>query len=91
MSKKVYVKPPHVMRAMAIMQIIVGGLFLPLGIMFVFIAEGEARPFAAIFALIWSAVCIAIITIGIKMLRFVKKDKIHIAEIEDSDVDIKKV
>ena len=57
MSKKVYVKPPKCMRAMAIAQIVLGALFIPFGIMMAFGSEGEERPFFFLFALIWVVAC----------------------------------
>jgi hypothetical protein len=41
--------------------IVISVLFLLFGMVFVIMTDGEARPFAAIFALIWSADCIALI------------------------------
>ena len=48
MPRKVYLKPPPPARTMLWAQLVLGVLFLPLGLMFLFIAEGEARPFVAI-------------------------------------------
>jgi len=81
MPTRIYVKPPPPARTMLITQIIIAVLFLPLGIMFAIISEGEARPFVAIFSLIWSAVCIALIVNAVKALRLIKKGKIEIAEL----------
>ena len=82
MSRKVYLKPPSPTRTMLWAQIILGVLFLPFGLLFVTISEGEARPFIVIFAVIWAAACIAIIVMAIKTLRVVNKGKIEIAEID---------
>ena len=68
---------------MLVTQIIVLAFFMPLGVVFVFIAEGEARPFVAIFALIWTVVCIALIAHSIKVLKLIKMGKFEIAEISD--------
>ena len=84
MPQKVYVKPPAPTRTILWAEIILSALFLPLGMVFVIIAEGEARPFAAIFALIWSAGCIALIVHGAKFLRLMKQGKIEIAELSGS-------
>lgn len=62
-------------------QIILGVLFMPLGVVFFFISEGEARPFTAIFAVIWEVACIAIIVMAVKGLRLIKQGKIEIAEV----------
>jgi len=85
MPRKVYVKPPPPTRTMLITQIVLVLLFLPLGIVFVIVSEGEARPFVAIFSLIWLAVCIALIVNAVKALRFIKKGKIEIAELGDTN------
>ena len=81
MPRKVYVKPPPVVRTQFVALIVISVLFLLFGIAFVIMAEGEARPFVAIFALIWSAGCIALIVHAVKALRLIKKGKIEIAEI----------
>lgn len=82
MAPKVYLKPPTPTRAMLWAQIILGVLFLPFGLLLLFMAEGEARPFAAIFALIWAVACIAIIVIAVRALRLVKTGKIEVAEVD---------
>lgn len=82
MPRKVYLKPPSPTRTMLWAQIILGVLFLPFGLLFVTISEGEARPFIAMFAVVWAAGCIAIIVTAVKALRLVKKGKIEIAEID---------
>jgi hypothetical protein len=66
---------------MLLAQIILGALFLPFGMVFVIVSEGEARPFIALFSVVWAAGCIAIIVTAVKALRLVKKGKIEIAEI----------
>jgi len=81
MPRKVYVKPPPVVRTQFVALIVISVLFQLSGMAFVIMAEGEARPFVAIFALIWSAGCIALIVHGVKALRLIKKGKIKIAEI----------
>ncbi len=81
MSRKVYVKPLPVVRTQFVALIVISVLFLLFGLVFVFMAEGEARSFVAIFALIWSAGCIALIIHAVKALRLIKKGKIEIAEI----------
>jgi hypothetical protein len=81
MPKKVFIKPPPPIRTILWAQIILGALFLPFGMVFIFVADGEARPFVAIFSLIWAIVCIVIIVAGVKALRLVKQGKIEIAEI----------
>jgi hypothetical protein len=81
MPHKVFLKPPPVSRTMLLAQIILGALFLPFGMVFVIVSEGEARPFIALFSVVWAAGCIAIIVTAAKALRLVKKGKIEIAEI----------
>ncbi|MDD2904495.1 MAG: SHOCT domain-containing protein [Syntrophales bacterium] len=84
MARKVYLKPPPPTRTILWAQLILGVLFLPLGLVFVSISEGEARPFVAIFSVIWVVGCIAIIVSSIKTLRLVKQGKIEIAELSDT-------
>jgi hypothetical protein len=81
MPRKVDLKPPPPTRTMLLAQIILGVLFLPFGMVFVIISEGEARPFTAMFSVVWIAGCIAIIVTTVKALRLVKKGKIEIAAI----------
>jgi len=85
MPQKVYIKPPAPTRTMVKAQMVVVSLFLPLGPVFVFVAEGEARPFVALFALIWVAACIAILINSAKTLKLVKTGKIEIAELGDGN------
>lgn len=87
MSRKVYVKPPPTARAFFIVQIVLGVLFMAFGLVFVFVAEGEARPFVAIFSIIWVAGCVAIIVHAAKSLRLIKKGKIQVAEVHDGAVE----
>ncbi|MGE5559125.1 MAG: SHOCT domain-containing protein [Bacillota bacterium] len=82
MSQKIYVKPPQQSRGSVIALIVLTALFLPWGIMFSFIAEGEARPFAIGFALIWVTVCVALIVHAVNVLRLTKAGKIEVAEME---------
>jgi hypothetical protein len=82
MPRKVYLKPPSPTRTVLWAQIILGVLFLPLGLVFFSISEGEARRFVAIFSVIWTVACMAIIVTAVKTLRLVKQGKIEIAEID---------
>ena len=84
MRNKVYGKVPTASRPALISLIIVAALFLPLSAFPVIVSEGEARPFAAIFSLIWLVVCIAIICRAVKMLKLVKNGRIEIGEIEST-------
>lgn len=84
MPRKVYLKPPPPARTMLWAQLVLGVLFLPLGLMFLYIAEGEARPFVAIFSVIWAVVCMAIIVTAVKGLRLIKKGKIEIAAVSET-------
>ena len=81
MSQKIYIKPPPPTRSLLIAQIVVVALFLPFGAGLTFMAEGEARPFALFFALIWIIACLAIMIHSFKMLRLIKKGKVEIAEV----------
>jgi hypothetical protein len=82
MPRKVYLKPPPPTRTMLLAQIILGALFLPFGMIFFMVSEGEIRPFVAMFSLVWAAGCIAIMVTAAKTLRLVKEGKIEIAEID---------
>ena len=82
MSNKVYGKVPAPTRPALISLIIVASLFLPLSAFPIIVSEGDARPFAVIFSLIWLVACIAIIWRAVKMLKLVKNGKIEIGEIE---------
>ena len=55
MPRKGYVKPPPVVRSQFVVLIVIYVLFLAVGPVILSTAEGEARPFVAIFSLIWSA------------------------------------
>lgn len=81
MPRKVYVKPPPVVRSQFVVLIVIYVLFLAVGPVFLITAEGEARLFVAIFSLIWSAGCIALIIHAVKALRLIKKGPIEIAEV----------
>ena len=85
MPQKVYLKPPAPTRTMLKAQMVVISLFLPLGPVFVFVAEGEARPFVALFAFIWVAGCISILIHSAKTLKLVKTGKLEIAEVDDGN------
>lgn len=86
MSHKVYIKPPAPTRTMLKAQIVLALLFLPLGGVFVFIAEGEARPFVAMFAVIWGVACIALIVYSAKTLKLVNTGKIEIGEYGETEL-----
>jgi hypothetical protein len=69
LSHKAYVKPPAPAQTVFTAQIVVVALFLPLGPAFIFVAEGQARIVVVLFALIWSAACIAILVSSVKALE----------------------
>ena len=79
MSKKVYVKAPP--KAIFVAQIIVIPLFMIFGLLFFFVAEGEARIFVALFVVIWEVICIAILVNAVKLLKRIKNGKIEVVEI----------
>jgi hypothetical protein len=82
MTRKVYLKPPAPSRTILWAQIIIGVLFLPWGGIMVYLSEGEARPFAALFAVIWTVAVISIIVFAVKSLKLVKEGNIEIAAID---------
>ena len=85
MSQKVYLKPPPPTRSMLWAQIILGVLFLPFGLVILFLADGEARPYVALFSVIWVVGCIAIIVAAVKALRLVKTGNIEIGSVDSSN------
>jgi hypothetical protein len=85
MAPKILIKPPSPTRIMLWAQIIIGAVFLPFGVALLLTAEGEARPFAMIFFVIWVAGCLAIIANAAKWLRLIKKGAIEVGEISDVD------
>jgi hypothetical protein len=80
MSGKLYVKPP---KGVLIAQIIIVPLFMLFGLSFIFLANGEAAIFAAIFVFIWEAACIAILANAVKLLRQGKMEVAEFGEAED--------
>ena len=84
MPRKIYLKPPPPTRTMLWAQIILGMLFLPLGLVILFLAEGEARPFVALFSVAWVAGGISIIVFAVKALKLVKEGNIEIAAVSAS-------
>ncbi|SHE40069.1 Short C-terminal domain-containing protein [Desulfacinum infernum DSM 9756] len=67
-------------------QIVLGILFLAFGLVILFFAsEGEARPFMALFSVIWTASCLAIIFNAVRALRLVRKGRIQVAEMEETE------
>ena len=56
-GKKIGLKPPAGMRTAVLAQTVLAVLFLPAGAFFAWIAEGEAKPFALFFGLVWTAGC----------------------------------
>jgi general stress protein CsbA len=85
MARKVYVKPPQPTRTMLWTQIIIAALFLPFGVVLLTTAEGEARPFALIFLVIWVVACIAIVVNAVKWLSLIQKGSIEVGEITGAD------
>jgi len=84
MSRKVYLKPPALTRTMLWAQIIIAVLFLPWGGIMLYLADGDARPYAAFFAVVWTAVIISLIVFAVKSLKLAKEGKIEIAAIDTS-------
>ncbi len=61
-----------------------GLLFLFFGIALVAAAEGEAKPFALIFGILWAAVCIGFIVSGIYSLSRGKAPSVAIIDVESA-------
>lgn len=87
MSRKVYVKPPPMAKIIPVAQIILLPLFIIFGVVMVILAEEETKPFIAVFCLIWSVICIALMVNAVKLLRLINKGKIEIAEIGGSTAE----
>lgn len=83
MPRKVHLHPPPGTRSMMVAQIILAVMFLLFGAMIILAAEGEARPYAFAFGLIWCAGCIALIIGAARGLLLAKQGKIEIAELGD--------
>ena len=81
MNGKITVRPP---RATAIVMIVMGILFLAFGIVLLQAAEGEARPFALMFGILWAAVCIGFIVFGIYSLSRGKAPAVAIIDVESA-------
>ena len=62
-------------------QMIILPLFMLFGLSFLFIAEGEAWIFAAMFVVIWEVACIAILVNAVKATKRIRDGKIEVAEI----------
>jgi hypothetical protein len=72
-EKKIGVKPPEGMRTAILAQTVLAVLFLPAGAFFAWVAEGEARPFALFFALVWTAGCCFLFFRGRSALKAMKE------------------
>ncbi|MBP6333743.1 MAG: hypothetical protein KA342_09855 [Aminivibrio sp.] len=72
-KKKIGVKPPEGMRTAILAQTVLAVLFLPAGAFFAWVAEGEARPFALFFALVWTAGCCFLFFRGRSALKAMKE------------------
>lgn len=81
MNKKITVRPP---RASAIVMIVMGILFLAFGVVLVDAAEGEARPFALMFGILWVVVCIGIVVYGLCILSRGKAPAIAVLDVESA-------
>lgn len=56
-EKKISLKPSGDMRKALLAQTVLSVLFLPAGVFLAWVAEGEAKPFALFFCLVWTAGC----------------------------------
>lgn len=78
MTQKVYAKP---LKTIFVAQLVIIPLFMLVGLLFLTVAEGEARVFAAIFVVIWETACIAILVNAVKTLKRIRNGMIEVAEI----------
>lgn len=81
MNRTISVRPS---RTSSVVMIGMGLLFLFFGIALVAAAEGEARPFALIFGILWAAVCIGFIFFGIYSLSRGKAPAVAIIDVESA-------
>ena len=84
MSRKVYIKPPPPTKTLFVALVVISALFLLFAVVFFIGIQAEldeAKPFVAIFFLIFSAGCIAIMVHAVKALRLIKAGKFEIAEV----------
>jgi len=72
-GKKIGLKPPAGMRTAVLAQTVLAVLFLPAGAFFAWIAEGEAKPFALFFGLVWTAGCCFLFFRGRSALKALKE------------------
>jgi len=90
MPRKIYVKPPASARTIFVALIVLSALFMVFGIGFFIAIQGElgeARPFVALFLLLWLVACVAIIVHAVKALKLLRKGEIEIAKITSADRD----
>ncbi len=66
MDSRTYVRPS---RASGFVLIVFGFLFLVFGVVLLLSAEGEAKPYAIMFLVIWVSVCLYMIGFGFYILR----------------------
>jgi hypothetical protein len=81
MNGRITVRPP---RASAIVMIVMGILFLAFGVVLVNAAEGEARPFALMFGILWVAVCVGIVVYGLCILSRGKAPAMAVIDVESA-------
>ncbi len=72
-GKKIGLKPPAGMRTAVLAQTVLAVLFLPAGAFFAWIAEGEAKPFALFFGLVWTVGCGFLFCRGRRALKELKE------------------
>jgi hypothetical protein len=72
-EKKIKLKPSGGMRTAILAQTVMSVLFLPAGAFIAWVAEGEAKPFALFFSLVWTVACIFLFLRGKSALKAMKE------------------
>ncbi len=73
-ENKIKLKPPKSMRTAILAQTVLAVLFLPAGAFFAWAAEGEAKPFALFFSLVWTVGCGFLFFRGRNALKELRKE-----------------
>ena len=86
MSRKIFLRTPKIMTTTLRANIVLSVLFLFFGVFLLFAAEGEARPFAAVFGIIWVIACLSILLQSLRAYRAVtSSDSFEAGELTEGD------
>jgi hypothetical protein len=87
MDDNTYIRPRPT-KLSGVVMIVIGAIFLLFGMVPLNAAEGEARPFALIFGVIWVLICLSFIIYGIYVLTSAKPSAGIVYDIEDNNMNI---